>query len=108
MYIIVGGLAAAGGYAISPDTVQGDTDRDFDRVWDAAIDIISIMGVINSQSHDLGKISAIVNGARINVTLSQLTKAAVRLKVEARKTGFPSPDNAQNIFIKIMDRVNHR
>ena len=43
-YLIVGGAAAAGGYAISRDTIQGETDRSFDEVWDAAL--------INSDRHE--------------------------------------------------------
>lgn len=105
-YVVLGGVAAAGGYAISQDTIQGETQRDFDDVWDAAMDIVSIMGTINSQSRELGKISALVNGAKITVNISQLTPAAVRLKVKARKSLFPSITNAQNIYIKIMNRAD--
>ena len=105
-YRVLGGVAAAGGYAISRDTIQGEVDREFGEAWDAAVDIISIMGSIQTQSNELGEISGIVHGARITVNVIQLTPETVRLKVRARKMFFPSINTAQNVFIKIMNRLN--
>ena len=105
-YVVLGGLAAAGGYAVSQDTIQGETEKGFDAVWDTAVETLSIMGLINSQSRELGKITAVVNGAKITVNVLQLTPSTNRLKVKARKSLFPSISNAQNIYIKIMSRVN--
>ncbi len=105
-YMVLGGLAAAGGYAVSQDTIQGETEKDFDAVWDTAVETLSIMGLISAQSPELGKITASVNGAKIIVNVMQLTPSTTRLKVKARKSFFPSISNAQNIYIKIMSRVN--
>ena len=105
-YVVLGGVAAAGGYAVSKDTIQGETEKDFHDVWDAAVEIVSIMGTVSSESRDLGKIQAMVNGAKVTVNVIQLTPSATRLKVKARKSLFPSITNAQNIFVKIMNRVN--
>ena len=105
-YVILGSVAAAGGYAISQDTIQGEREVGFNEVWDVTLDIISIMGTVNSQSQDLGKITAIVNGAKLTINVSQITPSAVRLKVKARKNLFPSIATAQNIFIKIMNRID--
>ena len=104
-YIIFGGAAAAGGYAVSRDTIQGEIDREFSEVWDAASEIISIKGIIESQSHELGEIVAIINGARVTTTVIQLTPATIRLKVKARKSIFPSIHTAQEVFVKIMNRL---
>ena len=104
--MVLGGVAAAGGYSISQDTIQGEVDKDFNEVWDTAIDITSILGTINSQSHELGKILATVNGAKVTINVMQLTTSTVRLRVKARKAIFPSIANTQNIYIKIMNRIN--
>lgn len=104
--LIIGSIAAAGGYAISQDTIQGETEKDFETVWQSAVDIVSIMGTISSQSQELGRISGIVNGAKITVHVTQLTSSTIRVKVKARKALFPSIANAQNIFIKIVNRAN--
>lgn len=106
VYLIVGGVSAVGGYSISQDTIQGESDASFDEVWDAAIHILSIMGRIESESSELGEVVAIVNGARITVHVIQLTSETVRLKIRGRKSLFPSISNAQNVFMKIMNRVN--
>ncbi len=105
-YLVLGGVAAAGGYAISQDTIQGEREKDFDDVWSAAVDIVSILGTINSQSHELGKMIALVSGAKVTINVVQLTPSTVRLKVKARKALFPSITTAQNIYIKIMNRVD--
>ena len=104
-YLVLGGVAAAGGYAVSQDTIQGETEKDYNEVWDAAVEVVSILGAINSQSRELGKIVATVNGAKVTINVMQLTTSTVRLKVKARKSFFPSIANAQNIYIKIMNRV---
>ena len=104
-YIVLGGVAAAGGYAVSQDTIQGEIDEDFEDVWEAAIDIVSILGSITSQSHELGRISSLVNGAKVTVTVSQLTASADRIKVKARKAFFPNITTAQNVYTKIINRL---
>ena len=105
-YLILGTAAAAGGYAVSKDTIQGETERDFDDIWNAAADVTSIMGTVNSKNRDLGKITAVISGAKVTVSVMQLTSSTTRLKVKARKSLFPSIDNAQNIYVKIMNRAN--
>ena len=107
VYLVVGSVAAVGGYTVSRDTIQGESEQPFDDIWDAAVDIVSIMGTVNSRSRELGKISAIVNGAKVTIHVMPLTSSTTRLKVKARKAVFPSIANAQNIFVKIMSRVNH-
>jgi hypothetical protein len=106
VYMIIGGVAAAGGYAISRDTIEGQTAKTFDTAWDAAIEITEIMGYLESESYEMGTISSIINGARVTVTVSQLTTDMVRIRVKARKALFPSIANAQDVFIKIMDKIN--
>ncbi len=104
-YLVLGGAAAAGGYAVSQDTIQGESEADFEDVWEAAVDIVSIMGAVTSKSHELGKVSATINTTKVMITVSQITSSTVRLKVKARKALFPNIATAQNIYIKIMNRV---
>ena len=106
-YFVVG-ATAAGVYAVSGDTIQGELEKDFEAVWDASVEIVSILGTVNSQSHELGKILATVNGAKVTINVLQLASSATRLKVKARISFFPSRATAQNVCIKIMNRVNQR
>jgi len=105
-YLVLGGVAAAGGYAVSADTIQGETDKDAREVWNSAVDIISILGIITAQNRGLGKIAAVVNGAKVTVNVLTVTQSVVQLKVKARKAFFPSIANAQTVYVKIMNRVS--
>jgi len=105
-YLVLGGVAAVGGYAVSPDTIQGETEKDYDEVWDAAVDVASIMGKVDYKSDKIGEISALINGARIRIDVSQLTPSMARIKVKARKSFFPSISTAQDVYVKIMRRLD--
>ena len=53
IYLVVGGIGAVGGYVVSPDTVEGITENDTAMVWDTAIEVISIMGLIEEENEAL-------------------------------------------------------
>ena len=48
------GLGAVGGYVVSPDTVEGITENEEMIVWDSAIEVVTIMGLIKEQHEDGG------------------------------------------------------
>ena len=102
-YLVVGGVGALGGYAISSDTVQGTIERDNKEVWDAASTVVNIMGKLNKESEDTGRIEAIVNGARVTIGVAQFTPKLVKLTVKARKSFFPSISTAQSVYMKIIN-----
>lgn len=106
VYLVLGSVAAVGGYAVSPDTIQGESEKDYDEVWDAAVEVTSIMGTVDYKSDKVGEISALISGARIRIDVSQLTPSMVRLKVKARKSFFPSISTAQDVYVKIMRRLD--
>ena len=101
IYFIAGGVGALGGYAISPDTVEGDSELDYDTLWDSAIEITSIMGIIHTKDYKLGTLQATVSGAAITVDISQISSNEVRMRVKARKNMLPNIKIAQDVFVKI-------
>lgn len=105
-YVVVGSLGAVGGYVASPDSVEGITESDLTTVWDAAVDIVSIMGMIEEKHEDGGIIVAKIGGARVTITIAPLSQSAVKLNVKARKAFLPKISLAQDVFVKIMSRVN--
>lgn len=105
IYVIAGGVGALGGYAISPDTVEGEAEVDYDTAWDSSTEILSIMGVVNSKDYKLGNIDATVGGSKITVDLSQVSSKEVRLRVKARKNMLPDIKVAQDVFVKIKNRT---
>lgn len=110
VYFIVGGVAASvgalGGYVISPDTVEGITSHAQADVWDAANEILSIMGSIKEAKEAEGIIEARVSGAKATVTISSTQKNTVRVTIKVRKGPFPAIAIAQDIYIKIMAHLN--
>ncbi|MFA5088955.1 MAG: hypothetical protein WC552_07980 [Candidatus Omnitrophota bacterium] len=106
VYLVVGGLGALGGYVISPDTVEGLTARERKEVWNTSVEIVSIMGVIEEKQEAGGIIIAVVNGAKVTINILPVG-TSVKLAVKARKAGvFPKIGVAQDVYIKIMDRLN--
>ena len=103
--IIGSAVGALGGYAISRDTIQGDTDLEYERLWDAAITVARIRGTIKTQDHTKGYIYAQMESSKVWINLYNLTKATTRLKISARKYHFPNLKLAQDIFVKVMDEA---
>jgi len=106
IYLVVGGIGALGGYIVSPDTVEGLTENDKDTAWDAAKEIVQIMGHVDNEMEDGGLIVATIAGAKVEVLVSTLTESAVRIRVKARKNYLPKISLAQDVFVKIMSYLN--
>ena len=106
VYLVIGGMGALGGYVVSPDTVEGIlTEKEQADVWQAAIDVVSIMGIISEKSEPGGVIVAKVENAKVTVTIFQLSKSTVRLTVKARKAFFPKIKIAQEVYVKIVNEL---
>ena len=102
IYIVVGSLGALGGYVISPDTVEGIIDNNtYDEVWDAVIEIVSNLGLIDDKNNSAGIVIAKVRGAKVNITTVRLSDSAVKLTIKARKAFLPRISIAQDIYVKV-------
>lgn len=106
VYLIVGGIGAVGGYIVSPDTVEGITSSDEIDVWDAAVEILTIMGVITEQNEESGFLMAKISGAQVSIQIVTLSPSTVKLNVKARKNYLPKIALAQDIFVKVMSHLN--
>ncbi len=104
--LIVGGAGVLGGYAISKDTIQGETDKDYNTLWNAAKTVAKIKGTIKTEDKTKGYLELTVGSSRVVVQLSRLTKTANRLRVSARRMGLPNIDLAQEIFVKILEQAS--
>ena len=106
IYLVVGGIGAVGGYIVSPDTVEGVTETSTEEVWDATIEVLSIMGLIVEENEAGGLILYNVSGAKITVTIISLSTTTTKVTVKARKAYLPRISLAQDIFVKIMTRLD--
>ena len=101
--LIIG--AAAGGlgaYAVTRDTVQGDTDKNYEALWDSALGVAKSYGLIQQENAATGYIELGAQSSKVRIKLIHLTQATTRVKVSARKYYFPNMDLAQDIFVKII------
>lgn len=106
-FIVGGAVGALGGYAVSQDTVEGQTDKDYNALWDSVKTVAGIRGVIKTEDETRGYLEMEVNSSRVIVQLLRLTKTTVRVKVSARnKLGLPNMSLAEDIFVKILEQAS--
>ena len=98
------GAGAAGGYAAGKDYIQGESDKNFESVYNSAVNVAGILGVIESQfsNPSLAKIKARVEGSNLEINIERLTRQTLRLKVKSRKNLMPNIELAQNVYNKIL------
>ena len=100
------GAGAAGGYAISKDSVQNGFDLPRSRVFAVSRDVDKAMGLLTTEDATHGLLKAVVEGANVTVTVSPITRKTVELRVKARNDLLmPKVDIAQAIYTKILERL---
>ncbi|MFA4988839.1 MAG: DUF3568 family protein [Candidatus Omnitrophota bacterium] len=100
--------AAAGGlgaYAVSNDTVEGDSDKNFDMLWDSALATARRYGNVDTENISTGHIEVSFESSKLWIRLIRLTRATTRVRVSARKHHFPDIKLAQDVFVKIISGV---
>ena len=104
--VLLVGAGAAGGYAISKDSVKNLFDLPADTVFRASREVMSAQGLITVEDARNGLIKATVEGATVTVTVKPVTKKTVELRVKARdQLLFPKVDIAQALYTKILERL---
>ncbi len=103
--IIGGAVGALGGYAVSKDTIQGETDKNYDSLWEAVLTVSRIRGEIKYEDKTKGYIELEAESSKVNIRLIRLTVATTRLRVQARKYHLPNLSLAQDIFMKITEQA---
>lgn len=103
--IIGGAVGALGGYAISKDTVQGETDTSYDTLWNAALTVSRIRGTVKSEDSIRGYLELEAESSKVYIRLIRLTQATTRLRISCRKYHLPNLTLAQDLFVKIMEQA---
>ena len=100
------GAGAAGGYAISKDSVKNDYDLPMDRVYRESLGVVKEMGQVTLEDPKRGLIKAQVNDINVTITVKPLTRRTVELKVKARSDLLmPKVETAQEIYNRIASRL---
>lgn len=106
VYLVVGSLGALGGYVASPDTVEGTIiDRDYDRVWRRAQEVLSQMGMLTQSQETGGLLEADLQGTQVKVMVLSTGVNTVKISVKARKNFFPMIKSAQDVYVKIVQAL---
>ncbi|MBL8014526.1 MAG: hypothetical protein JNN05_11840 [Candidatus Omnitrophica bacterium] len=103
--VVIAGLGALGGYAISPDTVEGILGYSEAELFRSASDTLSIMGMVTEQSKGTGHVAATIAGVRVTVDVLPTSKSTTKLRVKARRWAFPKMSVAQEVYVKIVRKL---
>jgi len=103
--IIGGAVGAVGGYAVSKDTIQGETDRSYDSLWEAALNVSKIRGEVKYEDKTKGYIELEAESSKVYIRLIRLTQATTRVRISARKYHFPNMSLAQDLYVKILEQA---
>jgi len=107
LLMTVGGVGGVGVYAISKDTIQGDTDASYESLWGAALKVSRIRGTILEEDFNRGFIHVDANPNIIKIQFQRLTAATTKMRVSVRKYKkmFPNIELAEQVFIKILEEA---
>ena len=98
------GAGAAGGYAISRDSITNHFDLPMSHVFRVSREAVSDVGLITVEDERRGFIKALVEGANVTVTVKPVSEKTVELKVKARNNLFlPKIDIAQTVYNRIIE-----
>lgn len=99
-------IGVAGGYVASKDTIQGDTDKPYDSLWNAGQAIAREHGTIKEDNYTRGTIKLVAaDSSLVWIKLVRMTRATTRLKVSSRRFHLPKLELAQELYTKIMDEA---
>ena len=106
--VLLVGAGAAGGYAVSKDSVKNNFDLPAGEVFRASRDVVRAAGLMTTEDESHGMLKAVVEGADVTVTVKSISKRTVELKVKARDNLLiPKIDIAQGLYTKILERLPH-
>lgn len=104
--LLLVGAGAAGGYAISSDSVKNVFELPQERVYEESVAVAKEMGAIQIEDRAHGLIKAEVRDVVITITVKPLTKQTVELKVKGRNhLLMPKVDVAQEVYAKIAEHL---
>lgn len=107
IFLVGGAIGAAGGYAISSDTIEAMVDKSYENIWDASAKVTNILGNVKFKDSKKGYIEAEVGQTKVNINIEKITDETTRIRIKARRYYKLMPDIAlaQKIYTKIMQET---
>ena len=104
--LVVGAaVGAVGGFAASRDTIQGDSDKPYESLWNAAVKVAQIRGKIRREDAYSGTIQSDAESTLVWIRLIRLTRSTTRIRISARRYHFPNLALAQDLYVKIIEEA---
>ena len=104
--VLLLGTGAAGGYALSRDSISNRFDRTADEVYLASREVVREMGFVLREDEQQRWIKGTVEGADVTVTVKPVSETSVELRVRARnKFLMPKVSVAQAVYNKIVNKL---
>lgn len=104
--VLLLGAGAAGGYAVSRDSVVDHLERSREVVYRASLAVAQSMGQVTLESPKQGVVQATIDDANVRITIRQVTTNTVELRIRARnKLLMPKVEVAQRVTARIKDRL---
>lgn len=104
--VVLLSAGAAGGYAISKDSVENYFDASQRHVFKKSLAVVEEMGLIKLKDKENGIIKASIREVNVTITIDQITDKSIKLKVKARnKFYLPKVDIAQEVYSGIVDQL---
>lgn len=104
-FYIGSAVGALGGYAISKDTIQGETDKGYSSLQESALKVLNMMEATEINDGANGEIKAKIGRSKVVITMEQLTPSTVRVKVKSRRNIFPNLALSQKLYIRIIEHA---
>ena len=100
------GAGAAGGYAVSADSITNRLDQPAAVVYGVSQQVLEDQGLIMEQNEARGRLKAQVDGANVTVTVKPLGAQTAELRVRARnRFWMPRMPVAQRVYNAILERL---
>ena len=100
------GAGAAGGYALSRDSIRNTFDLPQSRVFYVSREVFGELGFVTVEDATRGLLKGAVNGAQITITVKPVTEKAVELKVRARNAFWlPRLETAERIYNRVLKQL---
>jgi hypothetical protein len=104
--VLLIGAGAAGGYAISKDSIKNHFDLSPTHVYGVSRQVAEETGLITSEDERRGLIKVKVENANVTISVRRISGRTVELQVRARNDLLlPMVDVAQAVFNTIVERL---
>lgn len=104
--VLLIGAGAAGGYAVSRDSVKNELDVPAGQVYSTSRAVLGELGFVTEEDESKGLLQATVRGVNVTVRIRPVSEKLVEFKVKARNKLFiPKLDTAMAVYNHVMDRL---